>query len=205
MHIVCLDLEGVLVPEIWIAFAEATGIEELRLTTRDISDYDVLMRKRLAILRDRGFRLADIQKVIGTLDPLPGAGSFLSRLREMTQVVILSDTFVEFAKPLMRKLAWPSLFCNSLLVDEEGTITDYRMRQKEGKKRAVEAFQAMGFSVVASGDSYNDVTMLEQAETGILFRAPDAIRREFPQFAAAQTHEELFDHINDAISSAAKQ
>ena len=205
MHIVCLDLEGVLVPEIWIAFAEATGIDELRLTTRDISDYDVLMRKRLAILREHGFRLADIQKVIGTLDPLPGAESFLDGLRETTQVVILSDTFVEFAKPLMRKLAWPTLFCNSLVVDADGTINDYRLRQKEGKRRAVEAFQSIGLSVVAAGDSYNDVSMLQQAETGILFRAPETILREFPQFASARTHEELFDHIRGAISSAVGQ
>ncbi|HUX21383.1 MAG TPA: bifunctional phosphoserine phosphatase/homoserine phosphotransferase ThrH [Spirochaetia bacterium] len=200
MHIVCLDLEGVLVPEIWIAFAESTGIDELRLTTRDISDYDVLMRKRLRILEERELRLADIQRVIGTLDPLPGASEFLARLRELTQVIILSDTFVEFAKPLMEKLAWPSLFCNSLVTSPDGTITDYRLRQKEGKKRAVEALQSLGFSVIAAGDSYNDVSMLSQAETGILFRAPETILREFPDFASTTTHSELFERIASEVA-----
>jgi phosphoserine/homoserine phosphotransferase len=200
MHIVCLDLEGVLVPEIWIAFAESTGIDELRLTTRDISDYDVLMRRRLRILEERGFKLGDIQRVIGTLDPLPGASEFLLRLRELTQVIILSDTFVEFAKPLMRKLGWPSLFCNSLVTADDGTITDYRLRQIEGKKRAVQALQSIGFFVIAAGDSYNDVSMLSQAEAGILFRAPETILEEFPGFASTSTHEELFERIATEIA-----
>ena len=201
MYIVCLDLEGVLVPEIWIAFAEATGIGELRLTTRDISDYDVLMRRRLAILREHKLRLSDIQKVIATLDPLSGAEEFLLRLRERTQVIILSDTYVEFAMPLMRKLGWPSLFCNSLVVNGDGRILSYKLRQKEGKKQAVAALQSLGFSVVAAGDSYNDVSMLTQAEAGILFRAPDTILSEFPQFLTATTHEELLDRITDSIAA----
>lgn len=199
MYVVCLDLEGVLVPEIWIAFARATGIDELRLTTRDISDYDVLMRKRLGILARENFKLADIQGVIATLEPLPGAAEFLQGLREQTQVIILSDTYVEFARPLMEKLRWPSLFCNSLVVDEGGKIVDYRMRQQEGKKMAVRALQSLGFSVVAAGDSYNDIAMLEQADAGILFRAPDSILREFPHFASVTTHAELSQQIRELI------
>lgn len=201
MHVVCLDLEGVLVPEIWIAFAEATGIDELRLTTRDVSDYDVLMKRRLEILAERKLRLGDIQKVISTLEPLPGAAVFLERLRERTQVIILSDTYVEFAKPLMRKLGWPSLFCNSLVVDGDGMILSYRLRQHEGKKRAVAALQSLGFSVVAAGDSYNDVSMLAQAQAGILFRAPDTILSEFPRFLTATTHEELLERITETIAA----
>jgi len=203
MHIVCLDLEGVLVPEIWIAFAQATGIEGLRLTTRDISDYDVLMRKRLDILRERGLKLADIQKVIGRLEPLAGAKEFLQELREQTQVLVLSDTFVEFAGPLMRKLGWPTLFCNSLVVNHEGLITDYHLRQRDGKKRAVEALQSIGFSVIAAGDSYNDVSMLSQAETGILFRAPASIREGFPGFDVADKHSELLSFIKGCLQSVA--
>lgn len=202
MYIVCLDLEGVLVPEIWIAFAEATGIDELRLTTRDISDYDVLMKRRLKILRERNLKLADIQEVIGTLAPLDGAQEFLDRLRERTQVIILSDTYVEFAKPLMRKLGWPSLFCNSLVVNGDGAIHGYKLRQKEGKKNAVAALQSLGFSVVAAGDSYNDISMLAQAESGILFRAPETILDEFPQFLTATTHPELLDRISGKIGAA---
>lgn len=195
MHIVCLDLEGVLVPEIWIAFAEETGIEELRLTTRDISDYDELMKRRLSILREHDLTLSDIRKVIAAIEPLSGAAEFLESLRERTQVVILSDTYVEFAAPLMRKLGWPSLFCNSLVVSPGGTILDYRLRQRDGKKKAVAAFQSLGFSVVAAGDSYNDIAMLRQADTGVLFRPPESFRAQFPEFAAASTHAELLEQI----------
>lgn len=203
MHIVCLDLEGVLVPEIWIAFSEATGISELSLTTRDISDYDVLMKRRLAILREHDLKLDDIREVIGRLEPLPGAGEFLANLRRRTQVIILSDTYVEFANPLMRKLAWPSLFCNSLVVNDDGIISGYRLRQRDGKRRAVEAFQSLGFSVIAAGDSYNDISMLSQAEAGVLFKAPEAILKEYPQFSSATTHPELLERILDSMDSVA--
>lgn len=199
MHIVCLDLEGVLVPEIWIAFAQASRIDELRLTTRDISDYDALMKRRLGILARHQLTLRDIQDVIATLDPLPGADEFLQELRAQAQVIILSDTYIEFAGPLMRKLGWPSLFCNSLVVDGDGRIVDYRLRQKDGKKMAVRALQSLGFSVVAAGDSYNDVSMLAEADKGILFRAPEAILQEFPHFSAVSTHTDLLEQIREEI------
>ncbi len=191
MHMVCLDLEGVLVPEIWIAFAQATGIDELRRTTRDEPDYDKLMKERIRILAEHGYTLQDIQAVIGTVSPLPGAKAFLDELRSRWQVIILSDTFAEFATPLMRMLGWPSLFCNSLVLAENGTITDYCLRQREGKRKAVAAFRSIGFSVVAAGDSYNDIGMLQEADSGILFRAPEAITREFPQFRAVFSYDEL--------------
>ncbi len=200
MHMVCLDLEGVLVPEIWIAFAQATGVDELKRTTRDEPDYDKLMRERIRILAERGYTLKDIQAVIGTIAPLPGAKPFLDELRSRGQVIILSDTFAEFAASLMRMLGWPSLFCNSLVVAADGTITDYRLRQREGKRKAVAAFRSLGFSVIAAGDSYNDIGMLQEADSGILFRAPEAIQREFPQFPAVASYDELLRAIGGAAA-----
>lgn len=199
MKIICLDLEGVLIPEIWINFALKTGIDELKLTTRDIPDYDVLMRGRLAILRERGLTLHDIQEVIGTLSPLDGALEFLNDLRRKTQVVILSDTFTEFARPLMEKLAWPSIFCNSLVVDEHGMITDYRLRQQDGKYKAVKALQGIGFTVFAAGDSYNDLTMIKAADNGALFRAPQRIIEEEPQLPHAVTYAGFSRIIDDFL------
>jgi phosphoserine/homoserine phosphotransferase len=201
MELVCLDLEGVLVPEIWIAVSEKTGIGELRLTTRDISDYDQLMSYRLGILDREGILLKDIQEVIGTLEPLDGALEFTRKLRSESQMVILSDTFEQFAAPLMRKLDLPTLFCNTLLVEESGRISGYRLRQTDGKRRAVEAFQNMGLRVFAAGDSYNDISMLKAADRGMLFRAPKAIRMEFPDFNPAETHEDMLSGIHDFLSS----
>ena len=191
MDIASLDLEGVLVPEIWINVAERTGIPDLRLTTRDIPDYDVLMRRRLALLEEHGLGLSDIQAVIETLGPLPGARAFVDWLRERFQVVILSDTFYEFAAPLMRQLGWPTLFCHRLEVNPGGRITGYRLRQPDQKRAAVLAFQALNFRVIAAGDSYNDTAMLAAAEAGILFSPPENVVREFPQFPVTRTYEEL--------------
>jgi len=199
MHLVCLDLEGVLVPEIWIAFSETTGIEELRLTTRDISDYDVLMKRRIEILKQNGLKLPDIQRVIEKMDPLPGAESFYKKLREISEVIILSDTFTQFAGPLMKKLQNPTLFCNSLIIDEEGAVVDYALRIDDGKRRSVEAFNSIGFDVIASGDSYNDLSMLKTASRGVLFRPPDSIIEEYPDFPAAYDHDELYSLISEAI------
>ena len=201
MDLVCLDLEGVLVPEIWIAVAEKTGIGELRLTTRDISDYDELMGRRLAILEREGIALPDIQAVIDTLDPLPGASEFLAELREKTQVVLLSDTFEQFASPLMRKLRRPTLFCNTLEVDDGGRIVGYRLRQHDGKRKAVEGFRAMGMRVFAAGDSYNDVSMLKAAHRGMLFMAPDSIRGEFPELQAADDHRGLMAGVDAFLAA----
>jgi phosphoserine/homoserine phosphotransferase len=191
VHVACLDLEGVLVPEIWIGFAEQTGIEELRLTTRDVPDYDALMRRRLAILTERGLGLPDIQGVIARMGPLEGAPAFLAWLRERCQVAILSDTFYEFAAPLMRQLGQPLLLCNRLVVAEDGRILDYRIRQKDPKRQAVRAFHELRYRVVAAGDSYNDTAMLAEADAGILFCPPDAVAREFPQFPVARDYEAL--------------
>ena len=195
MNLVCLDLEGVLVPEIWIAVAEATGIDELRLTTRDISDYDELMMRRLGILEREGIKLPDIQEVIGGLSPLEGAASFLDALRSRVPVILLSDTFEQFASPLMRQLGWPTLLCNRLEIDAHGCVSGYRLRQADGKRRAVEGFRNMGFRVFAAGDSYNDVSMLKAAQAGILFKAPESIKAEFPGFGTAETHDELLAGI----------
>lgn len=189
--IVCLDLEGVLVPEIWIQVAEKTGIEELRLTTRDISDYDILMKGRLKILAEHNLRLRDIQEVIGTIRPLSGALDFLTWLRPVSQVIILSDTFEEFASPLMAQLGYPTLFCNTLEVAPDGNITNYILRQSDGKRKAVRALKSLNFKVVAAGDSYNDTTMLAEADAGILFRPPDSVAQEFPQYPVTNTYEEL--------------
>lgn len=199
MQLVCLDVEGVLVPEIWINVAKKTGIDELKLTTRDISDYDVLMRKRLGILDEHNIKLKDIQDVIGTMEPLEGAKDFLDTLRTQTQVILLSDTFTQFAKPLMEKLDWPTLLCNTLVIDENDRIADYTLRQKDGKRKAVAAFQSIGYSVIAAGDSYNDATMLQTANTGIFFRAPENIKAEFSGFSFVETHEELLKEIFGAI------
>ncbi len=191
MEIACLDLEGVLVPEIWIGFAERTGIDELRATTRDIPDYDVLMQQRLRLLREHNLGLPDIQQVIAGLSPLPGAVEFVDWLRERFQVVILSDTFYEFSQPLMRQLGFPTLFCHRLVADEQGRIVDYRLRQKDPKRQCVKAFHSLQFRCIAAGDSYNDTTMLAEADAGILFSAPDNVIREFPQFPAVHDYEAL--------------
>ena len=190
-QIVCLDMEGVLTPEIWIAFSEATGIPELRRTTRDEPDYDKLMRMRIGILAEHGLGLSDIQRVIGQLRPLPGAKEFLDQLRAEQQVIILSDTFYQFAAPLTRQLGQPTLFCNELVIDDEGRVVDYRLRVRDGKRRAVLALRDLGFRVLAAGDSYNDTTMLCEADRGVLFRCPDSVSREFPQFRRTETYTEL--------------
>ena len=195
MELVCLDLEGVLIPEIWIAFAEKTGIEALKATTRDIPDYDVLMKQRLAILDEHGYGLKEIQAVISELDPLPGAKEFIDWLSPRFQVVILSDTFYEFAMPLMAKLGFPTLFCHKLEVNEEGRITNYLLRQKDPKRQSVRAFQLLNYRVIAAGDSYNDTTMLKQAEAGILFKAPKNVIDEFPQFPAVHEYDDLKQEI----------
>lgn len=191
MEIACLDLEGVLIPEIWIDFAERTGIDELRATTRDIPDYDILMRQRLRILREHKLGLPDIQAVISDMAPMPGAPEFVDWLRERFQVVILSDTYYEFAQPLMRQLGFPALFCHRLESDETGMIVNYHLRQKDPKRESVKAFHSLKYRVIAAGDSYNDTTMLSEAEAGILFRAPDHVIREFPQFPAVHEYEDL--------------
>lgn len=191
MEIACLDLEGVLVPEIWIAFAELTGIEELRATTRDIPDYDVLMKQRLRLLEQHNLGLPDIQKVIAQLKPLDGAIEFVNWLRERFQVVILSDTFYEFSAPLMKQLGWPTILCHKLEVDENGKVVDYKLRQKDPKRQSVKAFHSLNYRVIAAGDSYNDTTMLAEADVGILFHAPDNVIKEFPQFTAVHTFEDL--------------
>ena len=187
----CLDLEGVLVPEIWIAFAKQTGIEKLRLTTRDILDYDALMRGRLKILDEHKLKLEDIQKVIREIKPLEGAKDFLAWLKSEFQVIILSDTFYQFAGPLMAQLDYPALFCNELVAAGDGRITDYRLRQADGKTKAVAALQSMNFQVIAAGDSYNDTGMLKQADAGIFFRPPESITKEFPQFPVTHQYDEM--------------
>jgi phosphoserine/homoserine phosphotransferase len=189
--IACLDLEGVLVPEVWIAFAEKTGIEKLRLTTRDIPDYDELMRGRLKILEENNLKLADIQEVIGGIAPLPGAVAFLKWLQSEFQVIILSDTFYEFAGPLMAQLSHPTLFCHSLVVDDDGKITDYQLRLSDGKTKAVRAIKDLNFQVIAAGDSYNDTGMLKEANAGILYCPPDNVIEEFPQFKVTRNYDEF--------------
>lgn len=200
MHIICSDLEGVFVPEIWINVARHTGIEELKLTTRDISDYDVLMKKRLVILKENHLKLADIQAVIRKIDPLEGAAEFLNWLRAEHQLIIVSDTFVEFAGPLMEKLGRPTLFCNSLVVSPEGMVTDYRLRQKDGKRKTVEALHSLNYKVVAFGDSYNDISMLKTADASFLFRPPANVVKEFPEIRATDDYHQLKAWINDAVA-----
>ena len=198
MEVACLDLEGVLVPEIWIEFAERTGIDELRATTRDIPDYDVLMKQRLRLLEEHNLGIDDIQAVIAGMSPLPGATEFVSWLREQFQLVILSDTFYEFSQPLMQQLGWPTLFCHRLVTDDTGRVVDYALRQVDPKRASVKAFHSLNYRVIAVGDSYNDTSMLEEAEVGILFHAPDKVIEEFPQFQAVHTYEELKQAIATA-------
>ena len=198
MDIVCLDMEGVLVPEIWIEFAKKTGIEALKATTRDIPDYDVLMKQRLAILAENKLKLRDIQEVIATLSPLEGAVDFLDSLREQYQLVILSDTFYEFAKPLVEQMKWPTIFCHKLVVQPDGAVTDYKIRQKDPKRMSVRALQSLNFSVFAAGDSYNDTTMLEEADAGFLFRSPANVIEEFPQYRVTNEYSELRRFIDEA-------
>ncbi|VFN06465.1 MAG: phosphoserine phosphatase [Candidatus Kentron sp. G] len=191
MEIACLDLEGVLVPEVWINIAARTGIEELQATTRDIPDYNALMRQRLSIIEQHGLKLADLQEVIGTLKPLDGALAFLDWLRPHFQVIIVSDTFYEFATPLMRKLHWPTLLCNRLEIDGNDRITGYRLRQPDQKRQVVKALHTLNFRIIAAGDSYNDTSMLAEADAGIFFRPPANIARQFPQYPVTQDYEEL--------------
>ena len=201
MNIVCLDVEGVLVPEIWIAFAEASGIPELRRTTRDEPDYDKLMRWRLGILKEHDLGLREIQKVISTIDPLPGAREFLDALRARTQVILISDTFEQFAGPLMRKLGDPTLFCNTLEVGVDGEITGYRMRVANSKLTTVKALQSIGFETIASGDSFNDLAMIQASKAGFLFRTTDQIRRDYPDIPAFEDYADLTAAIRGVIAA----
>ena len=200
MNIVCLDLEGVLVPEIWIAFSQASGIPELKRTTRDEPDYHKLMQWRLGILREHGLGLRQIQDTIATIDPLPGAREFLDRLRAQTQVIIISDTFTQFASPLMEKLGWPTLFCNTLEVAPDGMITGFRMRIPDSKLNTVRALQSIGFDTIASGDSFNDLAMIKASKAGFLFRTTDQIRKDYPQLPAFETYDELLEGIQKALA-----
>ncbi len=191
MYVVCSDLEGVFVPEVWINVANKTGIEELRLTTRDISDYDVLMKGRIRILKERGLTLKYIQDVIDTIQPLPGALEFIEWVKERSQLIVVSDTFIQFADPLMRKLGRPTLFCHSLVIDENNMIVDYKLRQADPKRRTAEALQGMNYQVIGMGDSYNDINMLKQADAGILFRPPDNVIKDYPQFPVVHDYDTL--------------
>lgn len=199
MFITCLDLEGVLVPEIWIAFAEASGISELKRTTRDEPDYDKLMKWRLGILKEHGLGLKEIQETIEKIDPMPGARAFLDELRELGQVIIISDTFTQFAKPLMKKLGWPTIFCNELEVAEDGEITGFRMRIEQSKLSTVKALQSIGFETIASGDSYNDLGMIRASKAGFLFKSTDQIKNDNPDLPAYETYEELLAAIKAAV------
>ena len=199
MYITCLDVEGVLVPEIWIAFAEASGIPELKKTTRDEPDYDKLMKWRLGVLKEHGLGLKEIQDVIRTIDPLPGAKEFLDELRSFTQVILISDTFTQFASPLMEKLGWPTLFCNSLEVAENGEITGFKMRCEKSKYTTVKALQSIGYDTIASGDSHNDLGMIQASKAGFLFKSTDAIKAEYPDIPAYETYDELFAAIKKVI------
>ncbi len=200
MHIFCSDLEGVFVPEIWINVAMHTGIEELKLTTRDISDYNVLMKHRLSIIEKHNLKLTDIQEVICKIEPLEGAAAFLDWIRSDHQIIIVSDTFVEFAGPLMRKLGWPTLFCNSLEVGPDHNVTGYRLRQKDGKKKVVQALKTLNYRVIAFGDSYNDIAMLKEADAAFLFRPPENVVREFPYIPATHAYDELRQWLTDAAA-----
>ena len=199
MYITCLDVEGVLVPEIWIAFAEASGIPELKRTTRDEPDYDKLMKWRLGILKEHGLGLKEIQETIEKIDPMPGARAFLDELRELGQVIIISDTFTQFAKPLMKKLGWPTIFCNELEVAEDGEITGFRMRIEQSKLSTVKALQSIGFETIASGDSYNDLGMIRASKAGFLFKSTDQIKNDNPDLPAYETYEELLAAIKAAV------
>ena len=199
MNIVCLDMEGVVVPEIWIAFAEASGIPELKRTPRDEPDYDKLMKWRLGILKEHGLGLKEIQATIATIDPLPGAKQFLDKLREQTQVIILSDTFEEFAKPLMEKLGWPTIFCNSLEVAENGEITGFKMRCEQSKLTTVKGLQSIGYDTIAAGDSFNDLGMIRASKAGFLFRSTDAIKADNPDLQAFEEYDDLLEAIRKAL------
>lgn len=199
MNIVCLDLEGVLVPEIWIAFAEATGIPELKRTTRDEPDYDKLMNFRLDILKEHGLGLKEIQDTIATIDPLPGAKEFLDELRSITQVIIISDTFTQFAAPLMKKLGYPTIFCNSLEVAESGEITGFKMRVENSKYTTVKALQSIGYDTIASGDSHNDLGMIQASKAGFLFKSTEQIKADYPELPAFEEYDELLDAIKKAL------
>lgn len=201
MHLICLDLEGVLVPEIWIAFAEASGIPELKRTTRDEPDYGKLMKWRIGILKEHGLGLKEIQDTIATIDPLPGAKEFLDELRSFAQVIIISDTFTQFATPLMKKLGWPTIFCNSLEVAENGEITGFRMRIENSKLTTVKALQSIGYDTIASGDSYNDLAMIQAGKAGFLFRSTDKIKAEHPELPAYEAYEELLAAIRRAMEA----
>lgn len=199
MNIVCLDLEGVLVPEIWVAFAEETGIQELKKTTRDEPDYDKLMKWRLGILKEHGLGLKEIQETIAKIDPMPGAKEFLDELRSMTQVIIISDTFTQFAAPLMKKLGWPTIFCNTLEVADDGTITGFKMRCEQSKLSTVKALQSVGFETIASGDSHNDLGMIQASKAGFLFRSTEQIKKDYPQLEAFEEYDDLFEAIKKAL------
>lgn len=199
MNIVCLDLEGVLVPEIWIAFAEESGIPELKRTTRDEPDYDKLMNWRLGILKEHGLGLKEIQETIAKIDPLPGAKEFLDKLRETTQVIIISDTFTQFAAPLMKKLGWPTIFCNTLEVADDGTITGFKMRCEQSKLSTVKALQSVGFETIASGDSHNDLGMIQASKAGFLFRSTEQIKKDYQQLEAFEEYDDLFEAIKKAL------
>ena len=199
MNIVCLDMEGVLVPEIWIAFAKESGIPELTRTTREEPDYDKLMRWRLGILKEHGLGLKEIQATIAKIEPLPGARAFLDQLRAMTQVIIISDTFSQFATPLMEKLGWPTIFCNSLEVAEDGTITDFKMRIENSKLTTVKALQSIGYDTIAAGDSYNDLGMILNSKAGFLFRSTENIKKDYPQLPAFETYDELLVNIKKVL------
>ena len=199
MYITCLDVEGVLVPEIWVAFAEASGIPELKRTTRDEPDYDKLMKWRLAILKEHGLGIREIQETIAKIEPLPGAREFLDELRTFSQVILVSDTFIEFATPLMEKLGRPTIFCNSLEIAENGEITDYKMRVEQTKYSTVKALQSIGFDTIASGDSYNDLGMIQASKAGFLFRSTDAIKKEYPELPAYEEYSELLAAIKEAL------
>ena len=199
MYITCLDLEGVLVPEIWIAFAEATGIPELKRTTRDEPDYDKLMQYRLNILDQHGLGLKEIQDTIATIDPMPGAKEFMDELRSFTQAIILSDTFTQFAQPLMKKLGYPAIFCNELIAAPDGKITGYKLRCEKTKLTTVKALQSCGFETIASGDSFNDLAMIQASKAGFLFRAPESIKKDYPDIPACETYDELMALIKGAM------
>jgi len=199
VNIVCLDLEGVLVPEIWIAFSKASGIDELKRTTRDEPDYDKLMRWRLGILKEHGLGLKEIQDTIATIDPLPGAKEFLDKLREKTEVIIISDTFTQFAKPLMKKLGYPTIFCNTLEVAESGEITGFKMRIEQSKLTTVKALQSIGYETIAAGDSYNDLGMIQASKAGFLFRTTEKIKADYPNLPAFETYDEFYDAIVGAL------
>ena len=200
MNIVCLDLEGVLVPEIWIAFSKASGIPELKKTTRDEPDYDKLMRWRLGVLKEHGLGLKEIQDTIATIDPLPGAKEFLDELRSLTQVIIISDTFTQFATPLMEKLGWPTIFCNSLEVAENGEITGFKMRIENSKLTTVKALQSIGYETIASGDSYNDLAMIQASKAGFLFRSTEKIKADYPNLPAFEEYDDLLAAIKSALN-----